>query len=67
MLDFENLEGFYKQSVVKDKYALVGIKFDTLVERQRFTDTHELCRHLKDSGEIIYLQVLDDKIEIFAN
>lgn len=67
LLDFANLEGFYKQSAVKEKYALVGIKSGTLIERQRFTAAHELCHHLKDSGEIVSLQGSDNKIEIFAN
>lgn len=67
LLDFENLDGFYKQSAIKDKYALVGIKSDVSIERQRFTAAHELCHHLKDSGEIISLQGSDDQIEIFAN
>lgn len=63
--DFDKAEGFYLQP--KDSKAIVGIKIDSIIARQRFTAAHELCHHLKDEVNSISLQGNNDPLEVFAN
>lgn len=67
-IDFErNTEGFYIPPDEKNIRGMVGIKKDSIIERQRFTAAHELCHHIKDDKYKISIQKTDDPSEIYAN
>lgn len=66
--DFENLEGFYLMPEKNSNdVAVVGIKKNSVIQRQRFTAAHELCHHLKDEVTIYCKDGDTNPIEEYAN
>ena len=69
ILNFDNLEGYYIPPNGKQP-AIVGIKSESDINRQRFSAAHELCHHLKDQDKgshLITLQGNNDDTERYAN
>ena len=46
---------------------MVGIRKNSIIERQRFTAAHELCHHIKDNEYKISKQENEEPCEIYAN
>lgn len=67
LLDTKEIEGFYILPSSTEKLGKIGIKADTLIERQRFSMAHELCHHLKDEENGESIQGDRNPVEVFAN
>ncbi len=67
-LDFDrNTEGFYIPPDENNIRGMVGIRKNSIIERQRFTAAHELCHHIKDNEYKISKQENEEPCEIYAN
>lgn len=49
--DFHSYEGIYIPPSDGEDAPAVGIRLRSRIRRQRFTAAHELCHHLKDTGQ----------------